>query len=230
MRRLLLASLLLAGCAGTPTPAPKPSATPATGNNAQAKAKLSLQGALKGFSGDSARFTGADAAKISIALQDEAGKAVKTGQPDTHGSFVVQDLPSGPYLAVATLPDKTTWSALVRTDRPNDNFISPGTTLAVAWARQQLKTKLVFLEDLPFPELLAAAIVLDATVKDQPLADGDDARLTQVQELIAADPNLSDRFTQIETSLAKRGAQNLEAPPAYASDADYAAKKAALHQ
>jgi hypothetical protein len=226
MRRLLLACLLLAGCSGTPAVVPKPSAAP-TSNPAQAKAKLSLQGALKGFSGDSARFTAADAGKIAIALQDEAGKAVKTGQPDGHGSFVMQEVPSGPYVAVATLPDKTTWSALVRTDRPNDNFLSPGTTLAVAWARNQLKTRLIFLEDLPFPELLAAAILLDA--KGQPLPDGDDARLDQAKALIAADASLADRFNQIETLLTKRAAQNLETQPAYASDAEYAAKKAALH-
>jgi hypothetical protein len=232
MRKFLLACLLLTACSGTPTPAPKATPSPA-GGTATVKAKLALQGAMRGFAGDAARFTAADAPKIAIELQDEAGKtAYKAVAPDPHGSFNFQQVLSGAYFAVATLPDKTRWSALVRTDRGDDNFLSPGTTLATLWAKRQLAAKLVFVEDLPYPDLLSAAIQLDADLKakDLSLKDTDEARAGQLDELVAGDANLADRLGQIETLLGRRAATNLENPPPYASQAEYDAKKQALQK
>ncbi|MDB5096426.1 MAG: hypothetical protein JWM80_847 [Cyanobacteria bacterium RYN_339] len=225
----LLTCLLLAGCTPTPTGAGATGGS-SVKNTAPVSTKQAIVCAMRGFTGTTPRFAATDAAKIQIQLQDELGKAVptlKTVQPDTHGSFTISEVPAGSYFASASLPDKTTWIALVRTDHPNDNFLSSGSTLATAWAKQQLGSKLIFVEDLPYPDLLLAAIRLDAalTTKDQTLRDGDDARTAQMTELVAADANLKDQLAAIEKTLVTRAATNLEAPPPYASEAEYAAKK-----
>jgi hypothetical protein len=224
-----LACCLLVAC--TPKPDTSTFGTGPIKAPAPVAAKAAITGALRGFGGDAPRFAPTDAAKFTVQLQDEAGQAIpklKTVAPDTHGSFAIQDTPSGAFFAVATLPDKTTWTALVRTDHATENYLSPGTTLAAAWAKRELSRKLIFLEDLPYGDLLLAAARLDTALKGAALEDGDDARLAQLDALVAADPTLTESMGQIAALLTTREVRNQAEAPPYASDAEYDAKKQRL--
>jgi hypothetical protein len=233
--RLLFVPLLITHLGGCASSATLP-ATPSTSVKTSTPQVLNsaLVGALEGFSGTSARLKSSDAPKISIVAQDEHGTTIvgtDAVAPDANGGFTIKNVPPGAYFVVATLPDKSTNLALLRTDQPGTNFISPGTTLGVVWAKHQLDTKLVFLGDLPFADLLRAGVQIDSLLnsKTQTLASGDDARLTQITTLASGDAGLMTVFSALDLQLANRATTNRDKVPTYVSQKDYDAKKKKLN-
>lgn len=235
--------LALTGCpqaqfanpTGAGTPSPK---GPTTGDETikggnVASVRQGLEGAILGFSGEEPRFKAADADNMSVVPQNERGQQVadvKSVKPTPNGSFLIRDMVPGPYFVQVTLPDKTTYMALMRTDRGNENRIGPGSTLATVWAKEQLATKLVFIEDLAYTALAQAAIRFDRVLasKELSLRDDDAERFKQVGELLELDAELKEALRLEDERLTARAAQNLAAPPAYASKSEYDAKKARL--
>lgn len=236
---VLVLAATLVGC-------PAPNANPNTGNNtnlvstqnssvkgAVNSLNVAMDGTLQGFGGASPRFATDDAAKISIVVENEQGETLAgtdPAPPTSNGAFTIKNVPGGQYFVVANLPDNSTNEALLRTDSGTDNFISPGTTLACAWARHELGTMLVFVGDLDYRSLIQLSGNLDTALsaKQTKLADTDSARFQQVQALITADAGLKLQFASLDKVLGEHATDNAGRMPPYVSQKDYDAKKAKL--
>lgn len=233
MKRSLvcLAAMLLTGC---PSPATNPKATGQTEvkSSVTAGLRVGLTGVVHGF-GDGGTFKASDAAKTKITLQNEDGQApdgAAAVSPDSGGGFEFQLSTSGSFFALVTLPGGATEWSLLRTDSNGDNFISPGTTLACTWAKDQLTKKLVFLGDLPYAQMLQAGTAFDSALAANGLTlEADDAaRLAQVTTLTGKDAGAKADLDGISKLLDTRAIANEDHAPAFVTDKQYAAKKAAL--
>ena len=237
MRRTLLTLLalaLLAGCqSATPTRATTGPAQTETESLVKLSQSFGVTGSIRGFTGEHKKYTAADAAKTTIAVRDGEGAVIKssTVSADKGGSFTVPGLASGAYFVVVTLADGTVLESLLRTDGISDNYVSPGTTLACAWAHDQLAKKLVFMAELPYGQLQGVGAKLDSALEDKGTAlAGSVGQLSQLQQLTSTyqEKGIQDALNVIAAALDKRAIANMVTMPLYANKGAYEAKKAAV--
>lgn len=173
-----------------------------------------------------------DATKAELNLMDENGKAVPGANPvkaNGTGAFVFTSVPPGTYFVTATFDDKTTQDGLM-SSQTYYNPVSPGTTLMVAYVKNLLATKLIFIEDLPQQPLSGVTFELDNQIDSRSLSVGatQEARLAQFNQLKDATPRLVDLVKQVEGTTDGKAATNLKQQPPYANNAEYADKKKKL--
>lgn len=238
---LALVPLCLAGC-----PSPSPSAASPSPGAAPTQAPVSvdinelgqrvrpLAGAVEGFGELRPRFQPSDADRATLELEAENQSLLqKLGglKVDSKtGGFTITGVPqaNGNLIVRVRFADGYSEEALALIESNNTNIISAGSTLVMAWLRDQLSRKLIFLPDLPSDKVQPLATALQEAwveqfgqnrVKDKP-----SERLAQFRDAMTKLPKLQLVVGELEADFTAEALQNRRTPPLHTTKADYEAK------
>lgn len=242
-RRLALAvlPLCLVGC---PSPTPSPPATsPSTPSvapplsvdvNELGQRVRPMAGAVEGFGELRRRFRPEDADRATLELEAENQSMLQNlgglRIDSRTGGFTITGIPqaNGALIVRVRFADGYSEEALALIESNNSNIISAGSTLVMAWLRDQLSRKLIFLPDCPIDKVQPLATSLQAVwveqlgqtrVKDKPAE-----RLAQFREGLTKLPQLQIVVAQLEADFSSQAEQNRRRAPLHTTKADYDAK------